>query len=175
MRILDLIVLMSVVSATAACDSGPTKSESLQIFAAATTAMASAQTRAVTDAQQLQAPAELVLDFSGPCTLGGTVGVNGSYDGSGTGDRAAFDMTTAFSSCKEAQGTLDGSLHWTSVVDGMSFSATMTGDLDWTSINGDSASCDFDLSMAVTTASVMYSGHLCGYDIRADLGITTGN
>ena len=33
----------------------------------------------------------------------------------------------------------------------------------------------FDLAMAVTTASVTYSGHLCGYDIRADLGITTGN
>jgi hypothetical protein len=173
MRTLDLVVLMSIVSA-AACDSGPTKSESVQIFAAATTSMTSAQARAVSDAQQLQPLVELVLDFTGPCTLGGTVGVNGSYDGSGTGERAAFDMTTAFSSCKEAQGTLDGSLRWASVASGTSFSATMTGDLDWSNINGDSASCDFDLSMAVTPQTVMYSGHLCGYDLRADLGISTG-
>jgi hypothetical protein len=139
--------------------------------------MASAQSRAVTDAQQLQAlqaPAELVLDFSGPCTLGGTVGVSGSYDGSGTGERAAFDMTTAFDSCKEAQGTLDGSLRWASMINGNNFSATMTGDLDWSSMNGDSASCDFDLSIAVTPQTVTYSGHLCGYDMQADLGIGTG-
>jgi hypothetical protein len=173
MRALDLVVLMSVVSA-AACDSGPTKSESVQIFAAATTAMASAQSRAISDARQLQAPAELVLEFTGPCLLGGTVGVSGSYDGSGTGERAAFDMTAAFDSCKEVQGTLDGELRWASVATGTSFSATMTGDLDWSSSNGDSASCDFDLSIDVTLQSVAYSGHLCGYDIRADLGIGAG-
>jgi hypothetical protein len=174
MRTLGLIVLMSLVS-TAACSSGPTKSESLQIFAAATTAMTSAQARAVSDAQPLQvigAPAELLLDFTGPCTLGGTAGVSGSYDSSGTGDRAAFDMTVAFGSCKEAQGTLDGSLRWTSVTNGTSFSATMRGDLDWSSANGDSASCDFDLSMAVTAQTVAYSGHICGYDIQAELGIS---
>lgn len=173
MRTFGLIVSMSLVSA-AACSSGPTKSESLQIFAAATTAMTSAQTRAVTDAQQLQvlgAPAELLLDFTGPCTLGGTVGVSGSYDSSGTGDRAAFDLTAAFRACQEAQGTLDGSLRWTSATNGTSFSAAMKGDLDWSGANGDSASCDFDLSMAVTAQSVAYSGHICGYDVQADLGI----
>jgi hypothetical protein len=173
MRTLGLLVSMSLVTA-AACSSGPTKSESLQIFAAATTAMTSAQARAVSDAQQLQvlgAPAELLLDFTGPCTLGGTIGVNGSYDSSGTGERAAFDLTTAFRSCKEAQGTLDGSLRWSSVATGTSFSATMKGDLDWSSASGDSASCDFDLSIAVTAQAVTYSGHLCGYDVQADLGI----
>src|SRR5688572_26594244 len=79
MRTLALVVLTSLVSATA-CSSGPSKSESLQIFAAATTAMASAQSRAISDAQQLRplrAPAELLLDFTGPCTLGGSVGVTG--------------------------------------------------------------------------------------------------
>jgi hypothetical protein len=176
MRALGLVVLTSLVSA-AACSSGPSKSESLQIFAAASTALASAQSRAVTDAQQvrgLRAPAELLLDFAGPCTLGGTVGVTGSYDTSGTGDRAAFDMTAAFATCKEAQGTLDGDLHWTSVADGTGFSATMRGDLDWSSADGASASCDFDLSMAVTSQTVSYSGHICGYDVRADLGIGGG-
>jgi len=173
MRILDLVVLTSLVSATA-CSSGPTKEESLQIFAAASVAMSSAQSRAVTDAQHLQAlraPAELLLAFDGPCTLGGAVGVTGTYDAAGTADRAAFDLTASFSACKEAQGTLDGRMQWTSVAEGTSFSATMKGDLDWSSANGDSASCDFDLRMAVTTQTVSYSGHICGYDIKADLGI----
>jgi hypothetical protein len=173
MRTHALVVLASLVS-TAACSSGPTKSESLQIFAAATAAMASAQARAVTDARQLQAliePADLVLDFSGACALGGSVGVSGTYNDAGTGERAAFDMTTSFDACKEALGTLDGRLRWTSVATNTSFSATMTGELDWTGSNGDSASCDFELSMAVTATSVTYSGNLCGYDVRADLGI----
>jgi hypothetical protein len=73
MRMLGLCSLLALV----ACDSGPTKEESMQVFAAATTAMSSAQARAVAEAsrQTLQAPAELVLDFTGPCTLGGTVAV----------------------------------------------------------------------------------------------------
>jgi hypothetical protein len=173
MRTLDLIVVTSLVSA-AACSSGPSKEESIQIFAAANTAMTSAQSRAVSDAQQLRvlgAPVELLLDFTGPCTLGGLVGVSGSYDAAGTADRAAFDMTAAFDACQEAQGTLDGRLRWTSVGDGTSFSATMNGELDWSGSNGDSASCDFGLSIAVTSVTVAYSGHLCGYDVRADLGI----
>lgn len=175
MRTPGLVVLASLVS-VAACSSGPTKSESIQIFAAATAAMSSAQARAVGDAQAaraLLAPAELVLDFTGPCALGGSVGVSGSYEGSGTDERAAFELTTSFDACKEAQGTLDGSLRWTSVADGASFSASMTGELDWSSLGGDSASCDFDLSIAVTPQDVTYSGHLCGYDVRADLGIAT--
>jgi flagellar basal body L-ring protein FlgH len=174
MRTLHLVVLTSLVSA-AACSSGPTESESLQIFAAASTAMASAQSRAVSDAQQaLPAAGELVLEFSGPCSLGGLVGVTGSYDASGTADQAAFDMAATFDACREAQGTLDGSLRWASAANGTSFSATMKGDLDWSSNNGDSASCDFNLSIAVTAQTVDYSGHICGYDVRADLGIGAG-
>src|SRR5262245_3574750 len=151
MRILDLVVLTSLVS-VAACSSGPTKEESLQIFAAATTAMASAQSRAVVDAQTpLQAPVELVLDFNGPCTLGGTgacapggrLRLPVRSDASGAGERTSVDLTTAFASFKEAAGTLDGSLHWASVADGTSFSATMEGSLDWSGANGVSASCGF--------------------------------
>lgn len=174
MRILKMVVLTSLVSA-AACSSGPSKEESIQVFATATTAMASAQARAVSDAQQLRAfatPAELLLDFNGPCALGGTVGVDGRYDAAGTGDRAAFDLTTEFDGCKEVGGTLDGSLRWTSVADGTSFSATMKGELDWSGADGKSASCDFDLTMSVTPQAVSYSGEICGYDVKADLNVS---
>ena len=48
-----------------------------------------------------------------------------------------------------------------------------TGSLDWASGN-DSATCDFDMHLAVSTTAVSYSGSLCGYAM-ADLGVTTGH
>jgi hypothetical protein len=169
MRILTLLPLMILIG----CSSGPSKSEALQVFAAATTTMASAQSRAITDAETsaIAAPVVYALDFSGPCTLGGTVGVTGSYDASGTADRSSFDLTAAFRACQEAQGTLDGSLRWTSVAEGETFRATMTGDLDFDGPEV-SASCDFDLTIGVTAQSVTYSGQLCGYSL-AELGVAT--
>ncbi len=172
MKLSKLLVLVPL----AACSSQPSKQESLQVFAAATAAMSSAQARAVTDAQQpgvIQAPAVLTLDFAGPCTLGGTVAVTGSYDGDGTDSRAAFDLTASFDGCKEPQGTLDGSLRWTSTANGTSFSATMTGELDWSGAGGESASCDFDLSLSVDPQRVSYAGSMCGYDLQTELGIQT--
>lgn len=157
----------------AACSDGPTKEESAKIFAAASTAMSSAQTRAVADARGTSslAPADsLDLDFSGPCTLGGTARITGSYEGDGTGDQAAFDLRTTFAGCHELTGTLDGELHWTSVVDNTGFKASMTGGLDWHGSDGD-ASCDFDLSLEVSQTGVSYGGTLCGYDVAAELHI----
>jgi hypothetical protein len=172
MRILPFLPALLL----AACSSGPSKTEAIQMFSAATTAMASAQSRAVADAGRaaIAAPAQVALDFSGACALGGTVGVQGSYDSSGTGDRAAFDLTTSFDACREPLGTLDGELRWSSVVDGALFHAAMTGELSWTGNDG-SASCDFDLSIDVSDRSVSYGGHVCGYDVRADLGLNVPN
>lgn len=154
----------------AACSDGPSKEDSMRIFTAANTAMTSAQSRAVTEAQagsMLTAPADLVLDFTGPCSLGGTVTISGSYSGTG-GTQATFDLATTFDACHELQGTLDGDIHWTSAATGTSFTASMDGDLDWTDSNG-SASCSLDMQLAVSQVGVSYSGSLCGYDVMADL------
>ena len=83
-----------------------------------------------------------------------------------------FDLQTTFSGCREATGTLDGNLHWQSDASADGFSASITGELDWAGTNG-SASCDFDLSLAVTATSISYEGHLCGY--AASELILTGN
>ena len=71
MRLLTLVPFLAL----AACTDNATKQESVQIFAAATSAMSTAQAKAVTQARatSLVAPAEVSLDFTGPCTLGGTV------------------------------------------------------------------------------------------------------
>jgi hypothetical protein len=179
MRVFHLIVVTSFVSA-AACSSDPpqpSKEDASQLYVAASIAMSSAQARAVSDAQQLRglhAPAQLLLDFSGACTRGGLVNVTGSYDTSGTTGRTTFDMATAFHMCREAQGTLDGSLRWTSIVNGTSFSDKMKGELDWSNDSGASASCDFDVLTVITPETAAISGRLCGYDVAADLGIGFG-
>lgn len=166
MKILKLLPLILL----AACSSGPTEQESVQIFGATTAAMGTAQGRAVADTSGGNAN----LSFTGPCTLGGSVSVTGSYEGADTGDRAAFDLKTTFDGCKELTGTLDGSLQWTSVAEGGNYNASMTGSIDFDGSNT-SASCDFDLHIAVTSSSVNYSGSMCGYDVQADLGIRTGS
>jgi hypothetical protein len=167
MRLVKLVPLLAL----AACTDNASKEESVQIFAAASTAMSSAQTKAVTKAQgtPLLAPADLVLDYSGPCTLGGSVALTGTYNGDGS-DHAAFDLNATFSGCHEPTGTLDGNLEWTSNATATGFSATMKGGLDWTGHDGE-ASCDFDLTLTVTETVVGYGGHLCGYDVGAELVI----
>ena len=172
---MKLIKLLPVLAlALSACaDNQATKQESVQIFAAATAAMSSAQAKAVdaAKAQNLVDPDEVELDYTGACSLGGGVTVKGNYAGEGSNDRATFDLQTTFAGCHEPTGTLDGNLQWESDASSAGFSASITGDLDWTSNNG-SASCDFDLSLAVTPTSVSYSGHLCGYDVGS-LSITS--
>ncbi len=142
----------------------------MQIFAAANTAMTSAQSRAVTEAQgQLVAPpADLTLDFSGPCTLGGSVSISGAFSGDSAGNQASFDLATTFAACHELQGTLDGDVHWTSTANAAGFAASMTGDLAWTDGNN-SATCSLDLAMAINAASISYTGSICGYDVTTDL------
>jgi len=154
------------VLALAACTDNATKQESVQIFAAATAAMSSAQTKAVEQAKagHLTDPGAVSLDFTGACSLGGSVVVKGDYSGENADDRAAFDLNTSFNGCHEPTGTLDGNIHWASTASSAGFTATMDGNLDWAGNNG-SASCGFDLTLAVTQTSVSYSGHLCGYDV----------
>lgn len=150
----------------AACtSSGTSKQEASKLFASAGLAMASAQSSAVSSAHGFAAPTQLPISYSGPCAQGGTVGVTGSYDdGSGSGQNAAFDMSIMFNACKGIGGTLDGSMQWTSTASSTGFSASMTGNLDWTD-GTDSASCAIDVQIAVTSTGATTTGTVCGYNV----------
>lgn len=152
----------------AACTSGPSKQDAARVFASATTSMATAQSRAVSAAHgaaALVAPAALNLQYSGSCTNGGTVAVNGSYDDAGSGMASTFDLDTSFTGCKEVTGTLDGDLHWTSSAGASGFTSAMTGSLTWTD-GQDNATCDFDLHLTVSQQLVSYTGSVCGYNVQ---------
>jgi hypothetical protein len=159
-----LLPILIVPGLLAACSSGPSREESARIFAAATTAMASAQSRAVADAgSALRAPADLLLDFTGACTLGGSISLTGSYTGDADTDTATFELTTRFDGCRELQGTLDGDLRWTSVATETGATTTMKGVLVWDGSDG-SATCELDVQTTVSATGFSYSGSICGHD-----------
>lgn len=172
MSAMKRLLLLPIVFA-AACSDQPTKQESTRIFATTMPALQTAQTNSVTIAKNGNSSSDVTLNYSGACSLGGTVAVNGNYSGSGTDDHATFDLTTAFHGCKEIGGSLDGDIHWASSADAAGFKADLDGSVDWASGN-DSATCDFDMHLAVSATAVSYTGSLCGYAM-ADLGITTGH
>jgi hypothetical protein len=164
MKLTKLLPVLGL--ALVACTDNATKQESVQIWATAFGAMSSAQSDAVEQAKgaNLTDADAVTVDFTGPCTLGGSVVVKGEYAGDRTDDRAEFDLVTSFSGCREIGGTLDGSIRWTSTASATGFAARMDGGLDWSGTNA-SASCGFDVELALTRTSVSYGGHLCGHDV----------
>jgi hypothetical protein len=160
------LVGLALVLAACGGDSKPSQQDSFLAFGVATQAMAQAQSKAIQAAQQgnIVAPAVLTLNYNGPCTTGGTVSVTGSYDNAGSGQAATFDMNMSFDACADAQGTLDGDMHWTSTADGTNYTATMKGDIDFVGPQA-SASCEYNLTVSVTGSAATYSGTVCGYNI----------
>jgi hypothetical protein len=156
--------LVGLLVVLAACgDSKPSQQEAFTAFGAATAAMSTAQSNAVQAAQQGPPSDAHTLNYNGPCTAGGTVRVTGSYQGDG-GQAATFDLDVLFDGCTDGQGTLDGSMSWTSTADGTNYSATMAGDIAYDSPQA-SASCGYDLHVSVSGSAVAYSGSVCGYNV----------
>lgn len=146
MRIWIPILLVS------ACTSGPSKDDASRLFLATTSAVQSAEQKAVTSTQAV-APAVRNLDYVGPCESEGSFEVKGTVDDT----TAAFDLQTSFTNCVAVSHVaLDGSLHFSP--------SALTGSISF-SDSTTAASCDLDLQFAGTAVS----GHVCGYDVR-DLG-----
>lgn len=163
------------LSLLAACaDDNASKEESGRILAAATSAMTTAQANAIGEARDaryplaLAAPAELTIDFAGPCLFGGSVALQGTYADAGDDQRAAFDLAVDFHNCRELAGTIDGGLQWTAEANPSGVAVTMDGGLDWTD-EDDAASCTVELLLTVNESGIAYGGHLCGYNVATEL------
>jgi len=130
--------LMPLAPEVAACSSAPAKEDSLKVFLATNTAMASAQTHAVTASRGAALlPGSLTVAYTGACLGGGSVAVNGDYEGKlAPDDKAAFDLTMQFTNCKDELGTLDGSLQLDRrLPPDSSFNAAMTGAISYRDIS----------------------------------------
>lgn len=163
MKLLSLLPLAVLVG----CDSGPSKEESVQIYASASSSLATAQGAAVAQAGD----GNVTLDYSGACALGGTVGLAGGYSDGGTTGDATFDLHATFSACNGGVGTISGDLHWAATVTDTSVTTSMKGDLDWEGRDG-SGSCHFDMEIIVSEALYSFKGSLCGYDVGSELSLT---
>ena len=73
---MKIVKLLPLLALAACADNTATKQQSVQIFAAASTALTSAQAKAVDQAKatHLVKPTDVTLDYTGPCTLGGSLG-----------------------------------------------------------------------------------------------------
>jgi len=116
------------------------------------------------------APLGEVIDYSEPCSLGGSVDLNGQFDYNETSADSSIDLTASFSACQEEEGLIDGSLHWTSAMSADHAEDDWTGTITVEDASG-SYTCAFDLHTVLDNADITYSGSICGYDVNADLGL----
>jgi hypothetical protein len=122
------------------------------------------------------------INVSANCPSGGTVGVSGSENATGT-TGASFDFTLAFTTCKTTHFTLGGSLEYkgseTASASSFNISYTVTGSVTVTATDGRTGTCGFDFTVTVTSganasnATVSVSGTFCG--LQANSVITTAN
>jgi hypothetical protein len=167
MRLLPIVIAGGV--GLAACSSGPSEQDAARMYGAASTAMSTARVQAVSQSQTA-VPADVQLDYSGPCTLGGSVGLTGSSSADTTAASATFDLAATFTDCHEAQGTLSGSLAWSSSSSATGTSMSMVGDLDWDD-GSNAASCEINIQMSVGATGFSYTGSICGYDVATEINL----
>ena len=167
---MNRIALLALIPLVGCSDDKPPKQDTLAAFNVAMTMLTKVQSKAVTSAQTVAPAVNLSIDYNMPCTLGGTAAMRGDYEGNQNDANAEFDLKATFDACAEMDGTLDGTLRWTSVASGTAFSGKLVGSIDFTSPSA-SASCDVDIEMMVTQSSISYRGKICGYNL-GELGVS---
>ena len=135
----------------AACSDGTSKQDASKLYSATSSAITAAQAKAQASTTDTN------LDYTGPCDSEGSVHVAGIDDAmAGT-----YDLHVTFANCVSlTRVALDGDLHWAATPT----SGTLTGSISF-SDRTTSASCDLDLTFALSGGSAIYAGTVCGYDI----------
>lgn len=151
-----LFLALALTACAASDEDRPSSANASRTFASANLRMETALSRIGS-----LAPVAVTVNLSEPCAISGGLGVAGTYDSAGE----MFDLTASFTACVEsgAEGTLDGSLHWTSSTVG----DTTTQNWDGTLVGDDGSvswSCLFDLTIVEDANGVTRSGTICGYD-----------
>jgi hypothetical protein len=115
------------------------------------------------------APLSGAVSITEPCSLGGDLGLAGTYEASSNGV-SAFDLTAGFDACQEADGSLDGSLHWIETTGADSVTDSWQGTLVFTDASG-VWQCVFDYGVTAGAQGTHYTGSICGFDVNADLDL----
>jgi hypothetical protein len=172
------------------CGGGLSPSQSQAGFATASSALSSAQASAATQVTTSGSASSgsFTVNVTSDCPGGGSVALAGTAT-EPTGSSGAssynltFSYTATFNACVENGTTINGSLTYAFKVDGTDSSTAATvngtysydGTLDFS--GQVSGSCDMDLtgtidasaSAGASSASVTYSGTICGNDASTTL------
>jgi hypothetical protein len=160
--ILGSLSLVAFAACTTTGEDRPDSTTAGRSFRAADRALQTAL--GALDAHARIAPVTGNVNLTSPCSSAGSIGISGTYDNTDAG--TSFDLIAAFSGCHEAEGTLDGSLHWTSVTTAAGHEDDhWSGNLDFSDQYG-SWSCPYAVHMvSVDGATTEYTGTICGYDV----------
>lgn len=167
MRIATLLPLAVLAACSSDSSNEPSQHDAKRTFSAANSALEAAS-RSLGARARLAAPAAGSVDVTDACSQGGSITLAGTYDAGSDG--SSIDVDASFDGCQEDEGALDGTLHWTSNVDGVRVEYSWIGTLTLTDATG-TWQCAFDLSLIVDETGVHYAGSLCGYDVETDLDL----
>ena len=148
----------------------------------------------VTDGTEVVTPEGVRLDFTAPCTMGGTVAVNAQagFTGEPNGESAGVELsvTLVHSACVEThQGsgatfTLDGAPDVSMEIDltiGAEFSITLSGTVAgmvrWATGDGRTGTCTLDVRLDPgddpnALLSVTVAGQACGVQVMESISAT---
>ena len=119
-----------LIVAAAACGGGSNDSTAEQqgelAFFEIYGVLGTVQQRALGTPATPVAPVAQPIAYNGPCTNGGTVSMQGTYDGDGS-TNATFALDATFVACVEDTSKLDGALHWNGSVTPPIYTQTVTG------------------------------------------------
>src|SRR5512140_3061091 len=111
-----LLVLLTILTACGTNNDGAgANQQAAFVFTDVYSTLESVQARALS--AQPVAPVVQTVDYSGPCTMGGTIAMHGTYDGDGT-TNATYMFDVSMAACAETGSTIDGSMTWDGVVSG---------------------------------------------------------
>lgn len=145
----------------------------------------------VTGGTEVVTPEGVTLDFTAPCSMGGTVAVNAQagFTGDPNAESAGVDLsvTLVHSGCVEAQQgsgitfTLDGAPNVNMNIEltigaefGFTLSGTVAGMVAWTTGDGRAGTCALDVRLEPVDdpnalLSVMVTGQACGTQIMESI------
>lgn len=192
-----ILMVVSVACLAVGCGNSISEEDTRVAWTSTNLALAQGSAQAQTAAQGVPAApggesgglaprAAAQVDYSWPCTEGGTAHFTGMAEAvvsqAGTSD-VSFDLATDFDGCGVAGVTISGSLDYAASVsaDGAgtaSTTFTMKGSLSYEGkVEG---TCDIDMTMAVNVSGgvggagsvgASYEGSICGHSAKATLNV----